>query len=215
MTENSLLEAKYWTFSLAIEWNVCVVFVVRMYSGVKIGWSRFECIKDATEQCLELYPKNDFLDEMQYVHHDEEIPPPTSHNGTDNDDGQTYDGHTAEPRGHHRDEERYRGGSRGSYAKAANQTQRSRYTPRDRSSGRGYRGSARGNSRGRGRSHSRGPSRGRGYHNTESGYKRPRQTSLSPDESHESSFNNKRLFHDLRFEAYENRHLNSARQGGY
>ena len=35
-----------------------VIFVVRYFSGVKIGKARFTCIQSAVQQCMELYPNN-------------------------------------------------------------------------------------------------------------------------------------------------------------
>ena len=53
------------------------IFVVRYYSGQKIGPARFTCICEAAEECIKLNPYNEILGENQYVHHDEEISQPS------------------------------------------------------------------------------------------------------------------------------------------
>ena len=49
-----------------------VVFVVRFYSGKKIGPSRFDCILQAQKNCLELYPVNSLLGHSQEFDSQEE-----------------------------------------------------------------------------------------------------------------------------------------------
>ena len=44
-----------------------VLFVVRYYSGIKIGPTRFDCILQAARRCLELYPNNPILGYSQEI----------------------------------------------------------------------------------------------------------------------------------------------------
>ena len=61
-----------------------VVFIVRYYSGKKLGGSRFDYIFQAMEKCLELYPYNDVLKVSQELKYDVEISPPQSLQGDEN-----------------------------------------------------------------------------------------------------------------------------------
>ena len=44
-----------------------VIFIVRYYSGKKIGPDRFNCIKDAVIKCMELYPENSIAGANQKI----------------------------------------------------------------------------------------------------------------------------------------------------
>ena len=179
-----------------------VIFVVRMYSGVKIGGDRFKCILTAAEQCMELYPKNDVLDEMQYIHHDEEITPPTSPtrraiepmgNGNQADDRHTADDNWQTKRADRGRKHNPRG-ARGSYSAMVNTREPAN---RRRNRGQSYRG--------------QGPPRGRaGYSN-----KRPRQNTMSPDETHGYEYTKKKHFNDSDYDPYYEERSQNFGRGGY
>ena len=49
------------------------VFVVRYYSGKKLGPARFTCITEAAEECIKLNPFNSILNAVQELYYDEEL----------------------------------------------------------------------------------------------------------------------------------------------
>ena len=62
-----------------------VLFVTRKYSGIKIGGERFNCVLQAAEKCMELYPFNNITESSQEVRNDIEIPDPRPRNERDSD----------------------------------------------------------------------------------------------------------------------------------
>ena len=107
------------------------IFVVRYYSGKKIGTDRFTCICEAAVECIKLNPYNALLNEDQFVHHDEEVSQPEEEVPVKNDDGQ--ESRKKQSRRSYKSQ-RGRGGNRQNYSKYPptshqESRKRGRYTP--------------------------------------------------------------------------------------